>query len=46
MTEKNGYGEWADHPRWKELEAICHDIEKLKDKAEDLRTLIQKEVYG
>lgn len=46
MTIKNGYEEWADHPRWRELERICGEIEQLKSKAENLRTLIQKEVYG
>lgn len=46
MTKDNGYVEWADHPRWKELVDICGQYERLQEEAERLRAIIRKDVYG
>lgn len=46
MTTKNGYFDWEDHPRWRELCKLVHEQEILKRKSEDLREIIAKEVFG
>ena len=33
-----------DHPRWRELERICHKIQSLKEMAERLREEIDEDL--
>lgn len=36
---------YESHPKWKELESICSDIENLKYKAKELREEIDKDLF-
>lgn len=38
--------EYQKHPKWKELEGICTQLEKLKIKAQNLRNEIDKDLFG
>lgn len=44
-TKEKKYYEWAEHPRWRELLALCNELEILKTKSEKLRKLIEEEVF-
>jgi len=37
---------YQSHPKWKELENICGNIERLQKEAKNLRAEIDKDLFG